>query len=45
MTSAGRSNAKLHAAIDLGTSSARLFAGRLDRDRLEVREVARLRNG
>ena len=44
MTSAGCSNAKLHAAIDLGASSARLFAGRLDRDRLEVREVVRLRN-
>ncbi len=35
----------LHAAIDLGASSARLSAGRVERDRLVVREVARLPNG
>jgi rhamnulokinase len=35
----------LHVAIDLGASSARLFAGCLNQDRLEVEEVARLRNG
>ena len=35
----------LHAAIDLGASSARLSAGRVEGDRLVVREVARLPNG
>ncbi len=36
---------QLHAAIDLGASSARLFAGRLDRGRLVTTEVTRLPNG
>lgn len=36
---------RLHAAIDLGASSARLSAGGLAGDRLVVREVARLPNG
>jgi rhamnulokinase len=31
--------------MDLGASSARLFAGRLDGDRLEMREAARVANG
>ncbi len=35
----------LYAAIDLGASSARMSAGRLEGDRLVVREVARLPNG
>jgi rhamnulokinase len=35
----------LHAAIDLGASSARLFAGRLDGGRLVASEVTRLPNG
>ncbi len=35
----------LFAAIDLGASSARMSAGRLEGDRLVVREVARLPNG
>jgi rhamnulokinase len=35
----------VHAAIDLGASSARLFAGRLDGDRLLTSEVTRLTNG
>jgi rhamnulokinase len=35
----------LHAAIDLGASSARLFAGRLEAGRLLVSEVARHLNG
>ncbi|MGO9659910.1 MAG: rhamnulokinase [Acidimicrobiales bacterium] len=35
----------LHAAIDLGASSARLFAGRLEGDRLVASEVTRLANG
>jgi rhamnulokinase len=35
----------LYAAIDLGASSARLSAGRLEDDRLVVEEVARLPNG
>ncbi len=39
MTSPG-----LHAAIDLGASSARMSAGRLEGDRLVVKEVARLPN-
>jgi rhamnulokinase len=38
------SGASLHAAIDLGASSARLFAGRLDQGRLEAREVKRVHN-
>jgi len=36
---------ELHAAIDLGASSVRLFAGRLDRGRLDIREVCRMPNG
>jgi rhamnulokinase len=36
---------QLYAAIDLGASSARLFAGRLEGDRLVASEVARLTNG
>ncbi len=36
---------QLFAAVDLGASSARLFAGRLDGDQLEVREQARIPNG
>ena len=36
---------QLHAAIDLGASSARLFAGSLDGDRLVASEVARIANG
>ncbi len=36
---------QLHAAIDLGASSARLFAGRLEADGLVASEVARLPNG
>jgi len=36
---------ELHTAIDLGASSARLFSGRLDADRLDVQEVLRLPNG
>lgn len=32
----------LHAAIDLGASSARLFAGKLEGDRLVTSEIARL---
>ncbi len=35
----------LHAAIDLGASSARLFGGRLDGGRLVASEVTRLPNG
>jgi len=35
----------LFAAIDLGASSARLFAGRMEGDRLQVREVTRMKNG
>jgi len=35
----------LHAAIDLGASSARLFAGSLDGDRLVTSQVARIANG
>jgi rhamnulokinase len=35
----------LHAAIDLGASSARLMAGRLDGDELVVKEMLRLPNG
>jgi rhamnulokinase len=34
-----------HAAIDLGASSARLFAGRLGDERLDMWEVARVPNG
>jgi rhamnulokinase len=34
----------VHAAIDLGASSARLFAGRIDGDRLSASEVTRLAN-
>jgi rhamnulokinase len=36
---------QLHAAIDLGASSSRLFAGRLEGERLVAREVTRLANG
>jgi rhamnulokinase len=36
---------QLHAAIDLGASSARLFAGSIEGDRLVASEVARLPNG
>ena len=36
---------RLHAAIDLGASSARLFSGRLEGDRLVASEVRRLANG
>jgi rhamnulokinase len=36
---------QLHAAIDLGASSARLFAGKLEGSQLVVSEVARLPNG
>jgi rhamnulokinase len=36
---------QLHAAIDLGASSARLFAGRLEADSLVASEVTRLPNG
>jgi rhamnulokinase len=36
---------RLHAAIDLGASSARLFAGRLDGSRLVASQVTRLPNG
>jgi rhamnulokinase len=35
----------IHAAIDLGASSARLFAGRLEGGQLVTSEVARVRNG
>jgi rhamnulokinase len=35
----------LHAAIDLGASSARLFAGRIEGDGLVASEVTRLANG
>jgi rhamnulokinase len=34
----------VHAAVDLGASSARLFAGQLDNQRLVVREVKRVPN-
>lgn len=35
----------IHAAIDLGASSARLFAGRLDGDQLVASQVTRVPNG
>jgi rhamnulokinase len=39
-----RAGEGLHAAIDLGASSARLFAGRLEDGRLVAREAKRTRN-
>ena len=33
---------RLHAAVDLGASSARVFAGRMEQDRLVASEIARL---
>ena len=37
--------ARLHVAVDLGASSARVFKGGLDNDRLFASEVARIPNG
>ncbi|HTV11688.1 MAG TPA: rhamnulokinase family protein [Acidimicrobiales bacterium] len=45
MNRLGRDRPALFAAIDLGASSARMAAGRLEGGRLEMREVTRLSNG